>query len=263
MRKKSTMKIARGRLEEDRRKSDDKFEYQRVMLFILPLLMISVLVVGVYFGYLSYSSNYVNKNDIETRTMATEPQFTQSENEYLLTVVSSANPVDSDFVPQLSVFEDIEVSPLILDDLEKMLADAAQDGVDIRLASGYVSFKEQKELYESKVKSYKKAHKCSSVKAEAAVKKTTSNAGESEQQTGLLVEFTNEKGENFKNSDEYLWLIKNGVNYGFILRYPEKENTGGLKFNANLFRYVSVEHALLMRSYNMNLDEYVQYLNAQ
>ncbi len=263
MRKKSTMKITRGRLEEDRRKSDDKFEYQKVMLFILPLLMISVLIVGVYFGYLSYSSDYIDKNDVETRTMATEPKFTKSENEYLLSVVSSANPVDSDFVPQLSTYEDIEVSYLMLDDLKNMLADAQEDGVDIRLCSGYISFEEQKELYDSKVKSYKKAHKCSTVKAEAAVKKTTSNAGESEQQTGLIIEVTNKKDKKFQNSDEYNWLIKNGVNYGFVLRYPNKENTGGIKFSAKLFRYVGVQNAVLMRSYNMNLDEFVQYLNAQ
>ncbi len=263
MRKKSTIKITRGRLEEDRRKNEERFEYQKVMLFILPLLMISVLIVGVYFGYLSYSSDYMNKNDVETRIMATEPIFTQSENDYLLTVVSSANPVDSDFVPQLSTYNDIEISYLMVEDLERMLADAKKDGVDISISSGYVSFEEQKELYNSMVKSYKKSHKCSTVKAEAAVKKNTSNAGECEQQTGLIIEVTNKKDKKFNNSDEYNWLIKNGINYGFILRYPDKENTGGLKYSAKLFRYVGVQNAILMRSYNMNLDEYVQYLNAQ
>lgn len=263
MRKKSTMKIARGRLEEDRRKSEQTFEYQRVMLFILPLLMIAVLIVGIYFGYLSYSNEYIYPSDTQQKTQATEPELTEQEQSYLLTIVSSASPVDADFVPQLTQVSGVQVSSLMADNLSTMLSEAKSDGMDISVISGYISFEEQKQKYDAAVKAHRKKNKSSIVKAEAAVKTTIPNAGECEQQTGLIVELSDGTDTKFSKTDEYNWLVKNSVNYGFILRYPDKENTGGLAFSPSLFRYVGVDNAYSMRAYNMNLDEYVQYLAAQ
>ncbi len=263
MKRKTGIKISRGRLEEDRRKSEDKFEYQRVMLVMLPIIMVAVLVIGVYFGYLSYQDDYVEKITSETRATATQPELSEKESRYLLTVVSSANTIDESFVPKLSEYNGVQVSTLMLDDLKLMLSDAAADGMNIEVVEGYISFKEQKETYDKAVKAYKKKHKCSTVKAEAAVKKKTPNAGECEQQTGLIVKLSDGTDESFKKTAEYRWLMKNGVEYGFILRYPDKVNTGSLVYNANLFRYVGVDNAKLMRAYNMNLDEYIDYLNLQ
>ncbi len=262
MRRKTTMKVARGRLEEERRKFDDAFEYQRVMLFILPLVMIAVLVIGVYFGYLSYSNESTKLSQQGDRQMSATENLTDSERDYLLTVVNSASVLDSSFVPKLKSYSGVEISYLVSDDLKRLISDAKNQGLELDLVKGYVSFEEQKELYESKVKAYKKKHKCSTVKAEAAVKKTTPNAGESEHQTGLLLEFKSDD-KNFKGSDEYNFLLKNCVDYGFVQRYTEKENPGGLKYSSTLFRYVGVENARKMRSYNMNLDEYVIYLDSQ
>lgn len=262
MRRKSTMKVARGRLEDDRRKSEDAFEYQRVMLFMLPILMICVLVIGVYFGYLSYSDDFVDTKGFEQSGL-TEPQFTDDENKELLKVVSSASPVDKNFVPEISEVNGVEVNSLMKNDLEAMLIDAKSSGLNLTLVSGYISYEEQKERYNTAVAEHKKKNKSSVVKAEAAVKKTTPNAGECEQQTGLVVKFSDGSDKKFSETAEFRWLQKNSVNYGFILRYPEKENTGGLSYSSDLYRYVGKEYALSMRTYNMNLDEFVQYLNCQ
>lgn len=264
MRRKSGMKVSRGRLEEERRKSDEKFMYQRVLLVMLPIIMVAVLVVGAYFGYLSFMSDFVEIKDDETPVVyASEAEFTEEEERYLLTVVSSANTVDASFKPKLVKYKGIEVSYLIKDSLDRMLTDAQAQELDVNLISGYISYEEQKEIYDTAVSSYKKKKKCSIVKAEAAVKKTTPNAGESEQQTGLVVELSCDEGKKFKDTAEFRWLSKNCVDYGFILRYPDKENTGGIGFSPNLFRYVGEEHAYRMRAYDMNLDEYVQYLGIQ
>lgn len=263
MRRKSTMKVARGRLEEERKRNEDKFEYQRVMLIMLPIIMVAVLIIGIYFGYLSYTDNYLDKQISQTRTSATEPQFTKAENDYLLRTVSSANTIDKSFVPKLSSYNGVQVSSLMLSDLKQMLLDAENDGIIIEVSEGYISFEEQKEKYDEAVKKYKKKHKCSTVKAEAAVKKTIPNAGECEQQTGLIVKFSTDTGKKFKKTEQFRWLMKNGVDYGFVLRYPDKENTGGLSYSASLFRYVGAKNAFSMRAYNMNLDEYINYLNSQ
>lgn len=263
MKKKSSMKVSRGRLEEERRKSEDRYEYQKVMLIILPIAMIAVLVVGVYFGYLSYSKDHVKlSNTVSTNTVTTKSSRTDEQNDYLLTIVNSAQPVDKDFVPQLSEYQGVMVSSLMVNDLTKMLTDASAQGINIGVSSGYISFEEQKTLYDAAVSEYKKKNECSTVKAEAAVKKTIPAAGQCEQQTGLIVRFTDFTDAKFETTAQYRWLEKNAANYGFVLRYPDEENTGGLVFAPELFRYVGVENAISMRAYDMTLDEYVQYLRS-
>ncbi|MBQ7133414.1 MAG: M15 family metallopeptidase [Ruminococcus sp.] len=262
MKRKSTMKIHRSRFEEERRKSEDRFEYQRVMLFLLPLLMFAVLIVGIYFGYLSYKDEFVDISD-EDRATAFEPEYSEEEESYLLKIVNSARPVDSDFVPELTTVDSVKVSVLMANSLELMLSDAKADGLNLTVVSGYISFEEQKEKYDKAVAEHKKKNKSSTVKAESAVKKTIPNAGESEEQTGLMVKFSSGSDENFAKTKEFFWLNKNAADYGFVLRYPEKENTGGLSYSPSLYRFVGSKNALKMRSYNMNLDEYVKYLGAQ
>ena len=261
--RRKTMKVTRGRLEEERRKEQESFEYQRVLLFMLPIIMVAVLVIGIYFGYLSFEDEHIKISNEERQQAQLVDKYTDEENEFLLTVISSASPVDSSFVPILEKYNDVEVSYLMIDDLSKMLADAKAQGVNIEIDSGYISFEEQKEIYNKAVKDYKKKKKCTTVKAEVAVRKTTPNAGESERQTGLIVELSSGTDEKFQETAEYSWLYKNCVDYGFVLRYPDKVNTGSVSFSPKLFRYVGTDNAFNMRAYNMNLDEYSQYLKSQ
>lgn len=261
--RRKTMKVTRGRLEEERRKEQESFEYQRVLLFMLPIIMVAVLVVGIYFGYLSFEDEHIKISNEERQQAQLVEKYTEEENEFLLTVISSASPVDSSFVPILEDYNGVEVSYLMIEDLTKMLEDAKAQGVDIQIDGGYVSFEEQKEIYNKAVKDYKKKKKCTTVKAEVAVRKTTPNAGESERQTGLIVELSDGKDGKFQKTSEYSWLYKNCANYGFVLRYPDKVNTGSVSFSPKLFRYVGTDNAFNMRAYNMNLDEYSQYLKSQ
>ena len=39
MKKKSIMKVSRGRLEDDKQKSEDSYEYLRVLRIMIPLIM--------------------------------------------------------------------------------------------------------------------------------------------------------------------------------------------------------------------------------
>ena len=263
MKRKSIMKVARGRLEEEQRREDRAFEYQKVLLIMLPVIMLAVLVVGVYFGYLSYVDSHIEIAKEEREKAVVVEEYSESELDFLLTVVNSGSSVESSFVPVLEEYGDIEVSYLMTEDLKTMIADAKEQGVELVPEKGYVSFEEQKEIYNKAVKSYKKKKKCSTVKAEVAVKKTIPDAGESELQTGLVVQFSDGTDKKFEKTEAFRWLAKNCVNYGFILRYPEKENPGGVSYTPDLFRYVGKEFALDMRAYNMNFDEFVLYLGAQ
>ena len=40
----------------------------------------------------------------------------------------------------------------------------------------------------------------------------------------------------------YSWLMEHAEDYGFVLRYPDKENITGIMYEPWHFRYVGVEH---------------------
>ena len=253
-------KVSRGSLEEQKLREDNHMETQRALLFIIPVVMVAVLLVGLFFGYKSYEKAAEQVRELE-HAAATEAPV--ESDPMLLLTVNSARPLTADYVPDLTQVEGVQVSPDMADALTRMLQDARAAGYDIKATEGYISFEEQKERYEQAVKDYRKKAKASVVKAEAYVKRTTPRAGESEQQTGLIVSLSADTEEKFQNSAAYAWLVKNCVSYGFILRYPEKENTGGLSFSPCLFRYVGEEHAYFITAYDMNFDEYAVYLASQ
>jgi len=252
-------KVSRGSLEEQKLREDNHMETQRALLFILPVVMVAVLLVGLFFGYKSYEKAAEQVRELE-HAAAEEP--TAHDPMFLLTV-NSARPLSEDYVPALTAYEGVQVSPDMTDALTRMLSAAHEAGYDIRVSEGYISFEEQRKRYEKAVKDYRAAQKASVVKAEANVKRTTPRAGESEQQTGLIVRLTADVDGKFQDSREYAWLIKNSGAYGFVLRYPDKENTGGLSFSPYLFRYVGEENAYFMTAYDMNFDAYAAYLASQ
>lgn len=253
-------KVSRGAFEEQKLREDKKTETQRALLFILPVLMLAVLAVGIFFGYKSYRQSVEDEKKIIAESSATEEEEVDP---ILLTVVSPAYPLDESYVPTLSEVRGTEVNSLMAEDLEKMLFDASSAGCPLVLKEGYISFEEQKERYEKAVEKYLKKSKMTLVKAESQVKKTTSREGESEQQTGLLVRLDDEGEEKFQDSDAFRWLQRHAVDYGFILRYPSSENVGGLSYSPNLYRYVGRENAYRMRAYNMTFDEYASYMAFQ
>lgn len=253
-------KVSRGTFEEQKLKEDKKTETQRALLFILPIVMLAVLAVGIFFGYKSYRKSVEDEKKILAESSATEEEITDP---MLLTVVSPAYPLDESYVPELSEVRGVKVSPLMTEDLERMLADSESAGCPITLKEGYISFKEQKERYDNAVKKFLEKSKMTLVKAESQVKATTPREGESEQQTGLLVKLDDSVKGKFQNGAAFKWLERHAVDYGFILRYPSSENVGGLGFTPNLFRYVGKENAYRIRAYNMSFDEYASYMAFQ
>ena len=258
MKKTKKYKIERGSLEEEREQEERKLYNAKAFLFLLPIIMIAVLVLGAYFGYLSFKSSEQSSKKERQFSAATA---LEDENDFeLMRTVNSANPLESTYVPETIQFGNAYISPVVKDSLEKMLEDAESEGLKITLIEGYISFEEQKKRYEEAVAEYKKSSKASTVKAEAYVKKTIPREGESEQQTGLMIYLSADTKEDFVDTKQYSWLLKNCVNYGFVLRYPETENAGSLMFSPHYFRYVGLKNAYSMRAYDMSLDEYSQYL---
>lgn len=253
-------KLNYGSFEEQKLKEEKRTETQRALLFILPVVMLAVLAVGIFFGYKSYEKSAAEEKTILS---SSDPTEQAPADPMLLTVVNPAYPLDASYVPVLTDFRGVKVSPQMTDDLEKLLSDAEAAGHPLTVTEGYISYKEQKERYDSAVEAYLKKSKMTLVKAEAQVKRTTPREGESEQQTGLLIRFDDKEKGSFADGETFKWLCRNAVNYGFILRYPETENVGGLAYTPNLFRYVGVENAYNIRAYNMSFDAYAAYMAFQ
>ncbi len=87
----------------------------------------------------------------------------------------------------------------------------------------------------------------------------TLQAGSSEHQTGLAVDITEKDSTytKFTGSKSSIWLQENAYKYGFILRYKEgKEFLTGVDANDYHYRYVGVEAATIIYTYDWVYEEY-------
>lgn len=242
-------------------REEKRTQNQRALLFILPLVMLAVLAVGIFFGYKFHLNhikelNPISPSEADSDVVAyTNPMFYRT--------VNSASPLKADFVPETTESCGIPISVDAAAALSELVDDASSRGYDLMVVEGYVSYEDQDQAYQKAVEEYRKKSGASLVMAEAHVKQELPRAGESEQQTGLLVYLTVKTDGKFADTDAYAWLTRYCVDYGFILRYPEKENVGGMAYSSHLFRYVGKPNAYRMRSLDMTFDEYVAYLQAQ
>ena len=91
--------------------------------------------------------------------------------------------------------------------------------------------------------------------------------GHSEHETGLASELGARRDQNdfirpdFPCTGACLAFREKAADYGFILRYPKgKESVTGIGHEPWHFRYVGIPHARIMRTQDMTLEEYTDYL---
>ena len=221
--------------------------------------------------YKSYETNNPNLSieDIVTKVNLnldkeiytdTRPSTNLNTN-YLL--VNKFNYLDSNYIPEnLELLDNSYAKSGIYlvkeakDNIERLISDAKNDGMNIRVISAYRSYSYQENLYNNYVKN------------DGVENADTYSArpGYSEHQTGLVVDITRafDDFNNFENTNEYNWMLENAHNYGFILRYPkDKEDITTYSFEAWHYRYVGVELAQKIKASNLTFDEYyVRYLKS-
>ncbi len=165
--------------------------------------------------------------------------------------------VDKDFVPKnlvtikkeytISGDEKTQGRKEAIDAAIEMIKAAEKDGQKLLINSGYRSYQDQQEVYDTYFKLY----------GENYVKKYVVNPGYSEHQTGLSFDFASGSKNIFKESTEYEWMIKNSYKYGFCYRYlKKKENVTGIKNEPWHFRYVGKKVAAIMDKEDLSLEEY-------
>lgn len=254
-------KVNRGAFEEQKLREENKTQNQRALLFILPLVMIAILAVGIFFGYKFYVNSVSELSPITPSEYVEDD--TVSDNPMFLRTVNSASKISADFVPVTEECCGILIDKCAADSLRKMADAAAENGFDLIVDGGYMSYDDLNEQYRQAVADYRDSSKASLIMAEAHVKKETPPAGENELQTGLVVWLTVKTDGKFADTSAYSWLLRHSVDYGFVLRYPDQENAGGMSYSSHLFRYIGRSHAYQMRALDMDFDEYIAYLAAQ
>lgn len=110
----------------------------------------------------------------------------------------------------------------------EMKSAAANDGVELKIVSGFRSYNTQKSTYNYWV----------SIDGAQIADTYSARPGYSEHQSGLAFDL-NSIDDGFGETKEGKWLSNNASKYGFILRYPKgKVNETGYKYEPWHFRYV-------------------------
>ena len=133
--------------------------------------------------------------------------------------------------------------------IEKLFKKAHQEGINIIGSSAYRSYEEQEKVYKHNI----------DVRGEKEAKKYAAIPGNSEHQTGLAIDVTNEDRWFDKSTKEAKWIANNAYKFGFILRYPEgKEDITGYNYEPWHIRYVGKDVAKAIHNEGITLEEYIK-----
>lgn len=134
--------------------------------------------------------------------------------------------------------------------ITEMFEVAKNEGIDLNVASAYRSFKEQKSLWYTYEEKYgtKYANRLDAI------------AGASEHQLGLAVDITSGSKcrlkQCFDSTKAGKWLMENSYKYGYIMRYPDKEDITGVIYSPWHYRYIGKDEALKVYESKLTLEEY-------
>lgn len=172
-----------------------------------------------------------------------------------LTLVNKWNPIPRSWETKLKKVPGGEsVDERIYEPLMRMLEDArsSNNGQLPIIVSGYRTQEKQQELFEDKIREYKKMG-YSKEEAEELAEQWVARPGTSEHEMGLAVDIN---GEIY---DVYLWLQQNCYKYVFIFRYPgAKTDLTGVAEEVWHYRYVGEEAAARIQEEFLCLEEYLE-----
>ncbi len=141
----------------------------------------------------------------------------------------------------------------------KLLLKATDSENDIIVVSGFRSYQEQRELWESSL----------SENGREFTEQYVARPLHSEHQTGLAVDVGLNVEEidfirpYFPDEGKCRAFRLNAAKYGFILRYPaDKVHITRISHEPWHFRYVGVPHAEIMEQNGLTLEEYTEFLKS-
>jgi D-alanyl-D-alanine carboxypeptidase len=245
-----------------------RFNPRKVVAVLITVLCI-LLVVGIGTWYHLENTDQVIKAPKSASTAASAtatplPSNLTDPNSYQYIVNKNIGVLSSSFVPgDLTDPENVTSTSGVITlraeaagKLTEMVKAAADAGVNLYVTSAYRSYDEQEQLYTS----------YSSLLKQSELIVSCAQAGYSEHQLGLAVDFTDDTSvssqtEAFADTAAGQWLYQHAHEYGFILRYPkDKQNVTGFSYKPWHYRYVGTDTANAM--YAVSPDETMEeYFN--
>ena len=143
-------------------------------------------------------------------------------------------------------YENQKAQPVVVDAF-MALQKACKEQTDAQLMvnSAYRSYQDQIGTYKRNPKGY------------------AARAGSSEHQTGLAIDVTSRQHPMrwpFDKSEEGVWMREHCHEYGFILRYPQKQSQiFGFAYEPWHLRYVGIKAARQIHDEDITFDEYYAY----
>jgi D-alanyl-D-alanine carboxypeptidase len=212
-----------------------------------------------------YKDNNQRRGDRKGMTMVINPEDLDKPpsplDDWRIMLVNADNPVPKGYSLRLTNIEGYFLfDERAANDLKDLIKDCRQEtNYQLKVRTGYRSYTLQESLYRTKIRSHLNRGK-SRTEAERLTRNYIAVPGTSEHEIGLAVDF-NILTLDFENTPAFKWLEKNAQKYGFILRYPrDKQSITKIKYEPWHFRYVGPVHARIMKSYDLCLEEYVDYL---
>ncbi len=185
-------------------------------------------------------------------------------------LVNKDNPLPKNYSPKnLTVinankvkqeYSGLKLISVALNALYSMVDAAKKNGVKgFIVNSAYRSLTAQQQIFDANLNSFKKTSKT----FKEAYEKTrllVALPGNSEHHTGLSLDIFSINGRHrsdFEGTKEQVWLSKNLMDYGFIVRYPkDKTQMTGSIYEPWHIRYVGIPLSRYMKDNNLCLEEF-------
>lgn len=137
--------------------------------------------------------------------------------------------------------------------LERLVAAATADGVELVVASAYRSYADQQASHA----------KWASYYGDADAGGMSADPGHSQHQLGTAVDFTNAEAnyeiwQGFGQTRASDWLIENAPRYGFVLAYPlGREDVTGYQWEPWHYRYIGLQNARRLQQSGLGLQAFL------
>ena len=189
------------------------------------------------------------------------PADQRGQEDWQLLLVNPWHTVPEGYEIKLATLSNgLQVDERIYDDLDDMLSDCREAGLNPIVCSAYRTEATQTRLYRNKVARVR-ASGVPEDRVEAEAARWVAKPGTSEHQTGLALDIVAAGyqilDEEQEDTAEQKWLMENSWKYGFILRYPsEKSAVTGIGYEPWHYRYVGKAAAAEIYRTGVCLEEY-------
>lgn len=179
-----------------------------------------------------------------------------------LRLVNAAHPLEESEIPELTQLKNGQaVDARIYEELQQMMDDARQAGVQPVICSSYRSRQRQEQLFDDKKRRLEESG-CAPNQLEERAAEWVARPGSSEHELGLALDLVDlsyqHLDEGQENTPTQRWLMEHSWEYGFVLRYPtDRADLTGVEYEPWHYRYVGRDAAEVMHREKLCLEEYL------